>query len=107
MYVVRPESLLTIISLLKNIFLEAGTVEKRNTLISAEEEDIKSFEQYLNKFREYNSQAFPGWNNNIKLLANNLPKDKEFIKGFDKMLQRRFRKLAFAIKSNGTKNYET
>ncbi len=90
MYVVRPESLLTIISLLKNIFLEAGTVEKRNTLISSEEEDIKSFEKYLNKFREYNSQAFPGWNNNIKTLSELIsePKDEELMEGMDKTLQK-------------------
>ena len=90
MYVVRPESLVTIISLLKNIFLEADTVEKRNNLISAEL-DIKSFEQTLNKFKEENNFLESSWlNNNIKTFGEQIPaqKDKEFIKGFDKILQK-------------------
>ena len=90
MYVVRPESLVTIISLLKNISLEADTVEKRNTLISAEL-DIKSFEQTLNKFKEENNfQEFPGSRNNIKTLGELIsePKDEELMEGMDKTLQK-------------------
>ena len=91
MYVVRPESLVTIISLLKNIFLEADTVEKRNNLISAEL-DIKSFEQTLNKFKEENNFLESSWlNNNIKTFGEQIPaqKDKELMEGMDKTLQKK------------------
>ena len=90
MYVVRPESLVTIISLLKNIFLEADTVEKRNTLISAEL-DIKSFVQNLSEFKEENNfQEFTGLNNNIKALGEQIPypKDQKLMEDLDKTLQK-------------------